>query len=396
MKKRVLLRISLLIAPILILALVTSFILREVPNHFYTKDEKSVMALLPSIGPFNTIGYNDSNIQVNLLGIIPIKSVAVNKVDDIEVIPGGNSIGVRLTSQGVLVVGYSEVELNNQKFESPGKLAGIEIGDLIIKANSKEVESTKNLMELIKSSKEDTLDLQIVRNGETYDKKLKILRESDKDAKIGLWIRDTTAGVGTLTFTEAKTGIFGALGHPVTDGDTNQLFNIKEGDLLESSIISIRKGENGFPGELKGIFIDGEKPMAKIEKNTQCGIFGTYKDTNDLNKRSQKVKVGFRDEINLGKASIITTIDENGPKEYDIEIIKLFQQKEAGPKSMLIKVTDKELLEKTGGIVQGMSGSPIMQNGKIIGAVTHVLINKPDVGYGIYIDWMLEHAGILK
>lgn len=395
MKKRVLSRISLVIAPILILALVTSYLLKEVPNHIYTNDEKSVMTIIPPVLPFNTATYQDNSIKVNLLGLIPIKSVTVNKVDDIEVIPGGTSVGVRLSSQGVLVVGYSDVEINKQKVESPSKLAGIEIGDIIINVDSKNVENTKSLIQLIKASDNDTANLTIIRNEQTIEKQIKIVRDGD-EAKIGLWIRDTTAGVGTLTFIDSNSGVFGALGHPVTDSDTNQLFNIKEGELLDSSIMSIRKGENGSPGELKGIFIDGENSIGKIEKNTECGIFGTYKDKSNSRFKNNKVKVGFRDEITLGKASIITTIDDQGPKEYDVEIIKLFQQKEAGPKSMLIKVTDSRLLEKTGGIVQGMSGSPIMQNGKIIGAVTHVLINKPDVGYGIYIDWMLENAGILK
>jgi stage IV sporulation protein B len=395
MKKRVLSRISLVIAPILILALVTSYLLKEVPNHIYTNDEKSVMTIIPSVLPFNTATYQDNSIKVNLLGLIPIKSVAVNKVDDIEVIPGGTSVGVRLSSQGVLVVGYSDVEINKQKVESPSKLAGIEIGDIIINVDGKNVENTKSLIGLIKASDNDTANLTIIRNEQTIEKQIKIVHDGD-EAKIGLWIRDTTAGVGTLTFIDSNSGVFGALGHPVTDSDTNQLFNIKEGELLDSSIMSIRKGENGSPGELKGIFIDGENSIGKIEKNTECGIFGTYKDKSNSRFKNNKVKVGFRDEITLGKASIITTIDDQGPKEYEVEIIKLFQQKEAGPKSMLIKVTDSRLLEKTGGIVQGMSGSPIMQNGKIIGAVTHVLINKPDVGYGIYIDWMLENAGILK
>jgi stage IV sporulation protein B len=354
------------------------------------------MALIPEVGPFNTLGYNDNNLQINFLGVVPIKSILVNKVKDIEVIPGGTSIGVRLSSKGVLVVGYSEVEVNNEKVESPGKLAGVEIGDLIISVNGNSVENTKSFIEMIKGFNENTIKLEILRDEDTIFKELELIKENGKDAKIGLWIRDTMAGVGTLTFTDEERGVFGALGHPVTDGNTNKIFDIKEGDLLESSVISIRKGESGSPGELKGIFIDSTNSIGKIDKNTQCGIFGSYTDKKNMNMRREKVKIGFRDEITVGKASIITTIDENGPKEYEIEIIKLFQQKEPGPKSMLIKVTDEELLQKTGGIVQGMSGSPIMQNGKMIGAVTHVLINKPDVGYGIYIDWMLENAGILK
>ncbi len=164
---------------------------------------------------------------------------------------------------------------------------------------------------------------------------------------------------------------------------------------MDASIISLRKGEKGSPGELKGIFTNEETPIGKIEKNTECGIFGVENKNKVNNNLNKKLPVGFRNEINLGKAKIITTIDDSGPKEYEIEIIKKLNQESPSPKSMIIKVTDQELLEKTGGIIQGMSGSPIIQNGKIIGAVTHVLINKPDVGYGIYIDWMLKDAGII-
>ena len=221
-------------------------------------------------------------------------------------------------------------------------------------------------------------------------------KEDDKEYKIGLWIRDSTAGVGTLTFFDDSTKKFGALGHPITDCDTNEPFLIKKGDVLESSIISVRKGEKGSPGELRGIFINEQIPTGDIQKNTQSGIFGEIKNVEALNKNVKPLKVGFRDEISIGKAKIITTIDESGPQEFDIEIEKLLSQTIAGSKSMVIKITDPKLLAKTGGIVQGMSGSPIIQNNKIIGAVTHVLINKPDTGYGIYIEWMLQDAGIIK
>lgn len=395
MKKTILRLLGFIVVSILILICTTSIHLNNIPKKIYTNnDEVAVMTFIPDIGILNSVKYNDDEVSINFLGLIPIKSIAVHKVEEIEVIPGGNSIGVRLSSQGVLVVGFSDVTVNQETVSSPAKSAGIEIGDIITKVNGKEVLDSKELISCINTINDDEIDLLIKRDNEYITKKFKLVREDDKKFKIGLWVRDSTAGVGTLTFYHEESGKFGALGHPVTDVDTNKCFNIRDGELLDASIISVKKGEKGLPGELKGIFVDSNSPVGNICRNTQCGIFGDY--NKELCKFNKKIKVGFRDEIEIGKANIITTIDENGPKEYEIEIVKIFPQSEPSSKSMLIKVTDEELLSKTGGIVQGMSGSPIIQNGKIIGAVTHVLINKPDVGYGIYIDWMLNDADIIK
>ena len=171
---------------------------------------------------------------------------------------------------------------------------------------------------------------------------------------------------------------------------------MKNGELIESSIISVKKGQRGTPGELKGVFVNTDSPFGNVVANTQCGIFGNIIDNNSVINSNNLYKVGYKDEVKLGKAQIISTIDENGPKFYDIEIVKIINQTSSSSKSMVIKVTDQNLLEKTGGIVQGMSGSPIIQNNKIIGAITHVLVNKPDTGYGIYIEWMLQDANIIK
>lgn len=396
MNKKLLKVVSVLITPILILALATCIMLKDVPDHLYTSSEMEVMSVLPNVGPFNKVEYKEEKLKVNLLGLVPIKQVSVHKVKDVEVIPGGNSIGIRLSSQGVLVVGFSEIAVGNDKKISSASEAGIEVGDIIVKVEEESIETSRDLIKKITSINKEKVNLQIIRDGKSLTKEVKLVKEGNGGYKLGLWVRDSTAGVGTMTFYDEKTGKFAALGHPVTDGDTNKPFTIKKGDLLESSIISVRKGEKGAPGELKGIFVNDNNPIGNIEKNTQCGIFGEGKKGQCNPMRSSPMKVSFRDEIKLGKATILTTLDEEGPKEYEIEIVKLFQQDAPGPKSMLIKVTDEALLNKTGGIVQGMSGSPIIQNGKIVGAVTHVLINKPDVGYGIYIDWMLEDAGILK
>jgi stage IV sporulation protein B len=262
--------------------------------------------------------------------------------------------------------------------------------------NGEDMENSIDLLKTIKESENEYIKVSILRSGKNLTKTIQLKKENNKDYKIGLWIRDSTAGVGTMTFYDDKTKTFGALGHPITDCDTNEPFLIKKGDMLESSIISVRKGEKGLPGELKGIFLNENNPSGTIEKNTQSGIFGEVTNTESLNKNMKPLKVGFRDEIYIGKAKIITTIDENGPQEFDIEIEKVLNQATPNSKSMVIKITDPRLLQRTGGIVQGMSGSPIIQNNKIIGAVTHVLINKPDTGYGIYIEWMLQDAGIIK
>ncbi|NMF04057.1 SpoIVB peptidase [Clostridium beijerinckii] len=396
MKKKILCATSLIMTPILILILFTTMSIRKLPSKIYTRDEKTVQSIAPIGNTISKIGNNDNEYEIKFLGMIPLKAVEVQKIKDLEIYPGGNPVGVRVNSEGVIIVGYSEIEINNKKEESPGKAAGLEIGDVILRVNGENMENSMDLLKTIKECDNESIKVDILRNGENLTKTIHLKKENNKDYKIGLWIRDSTAGVGTMTFFDPSTKKFGALGHPITDADTNEPFLVKKGDLLESSIISVRKGEKGSPGELKGIFLNEETPTGNIEKNTQSGIFGEIKNAQALNNKIKPLKVGFRDEISVGKAKIITTVDENGPQEFDIEIEKTLNQSIPGSKSMVIKITDPKLLQKTGGIVQGMSGSPIIQNDKIVGAVTHVLINKPDTGYGIYIEWMLQEAGIIK
>ncbi|AJG98451.1 MULTISPECIES: SpoIVB peptidase [Clostridium] len=396
MKRKILCATSLIMTPILILILFTTMSIRKLPSKIYTRDEKTVQSIAPIGNTISKIGNNDNEYEIKFLGMIPLKAVEVQKIKDLEICPGGNPVGVRVNSEGVIIVGYSEIEINNKKEESPGKAAGLEIGDVILRVNGENMENSMDLLKTIKECDNESIKVDILRNGENLTKTIHLKKENNKDYKIGLWIRDSTAGVGTMTFFDPTTKKFGALGHPITDADTNEPFLVKKGDLLESSIISVRKGEKGSPGELKGIFLNEETPTGNIEKNTQSGIFGEIKNTQVLNNKIKPLKVGFRDEISVGKAKIITTVDESGPQEFDIEIEKTLNQSIPGSKSMVIKITDPRLLQKTGGIVQGMSGSPIIQNDKIVGAVTHVLINKPDTGYGIYIEWMLQEAGIIK
>lgn len=335
--------------------------------------------------------------KVKLLGLLPIKSVSVKAIpSEVMLYPGGQPLGVKISTKGVLVVALSDIDTAKGKVTSPGASSGIQIGDSIIKINKKEISSAEQVASLVNSSEGNELVITIERKGTIINKKVTpIKNDSDNSYKIGLWVRDSTAGVGTLTFYDAKTQRFAALGHPITDIDTGTILNVSTGQIVSSSIVSVRKGLRGSPGELKGIFVDEDSSLGNVNKNTECGIFGSA-DKSLINKKYDKpMKVALRNEIKEGPAKIITTVQGEEPKAYSIEIQKLLEQDSPGPKSMIIKVTDPDLLEKTGGIVQGMSGSPIIQNDKIVGAVTHVLINKPDVGYGIYIEWMLKDADIL-
>lgn len=396
MIKKILKYFSIITTPVAILALIAYISVFKVPEKIYINDSMEVSEIgVQSQSVLNTVKLSKNKLNIDFLGLIPIKSVAVQKLDDIKLYPGGTSVGIKLSTDGVLVVGFSDVQTRGGNEISPAKAAGIQLGDVLLKVNGKEIEGSKQLISLIKENNSDSVNVEFVRQGCKFNKDIDLIKEGE-DYKLGLWIRDSTAGIGTLTFYHEDSGIFGALGHPITDGDTNATFTIKDGELLSASILSVRKGEKGVPGELRGLFVNETNSIGDIKTNLSSGIFGNTNKPLVNPNFTEPLSVGFRNEVVEGPAKIISTVSEEGPKEYDIEIVKLLQQDKCGSKSMIIRVTDEELLSKTGGIVQGMSGSPIIQNGKIIGAVTHVLINKPDIGYGIYIEWMLEEAGVIK
>jgi len=336
--------------------------------------------------------------NIVLKGLPVAQSTIAQENTNIMVYPGGQPIGVKLNTKGVLVVALSDIEGINGKTSSPAANAGVQIGDSIITINNVEINHAEDLTRAINKKKNSELILKLQRKNNTNLLEIKVkptFDSGDGKQKIGLWVRDSTAGVGTLTLYDDKTKKFAALGHPITDADTGTTLNVNNGVIISSNIVSIKKGTRGSPGELRGLFIDENKIKGQIIKNTECGIFGDGTKSLINSKFNKAMKIGRREEIREGKAEILTTINGSEPELFQIEIQKLLPQNTSGPKSMVIKITDPRLLVKTGGIVQGMSGSPIIQNNKIIGAVTHVLINKPDVGYGIYIEWMLKDAGIL-
>lgn len=392
MIKKLIKNFSIITAPIFILVLIGVYNNDSKDDNLYIQNQMQDTTSYV----MNDLQNSDSiDCYTGLINSKALTTLRKEKRKDIEVYPGGISIGVKINNKGALVVGYSDISTHEGLSESPGKVAGIELGDIIEEVNGENIETCSDLISKVKTCRNDEMTVKILRGNSELTKKISLIKE-DNEYKIGLWVRDSTAGIGTLTFYDKDSKTFGALGHPITDGDTNVSFNIKSGTLLRSSVLSIKKGERGNPGEIKGLFINENESIGNIEKNTNSGIYGDA-SVELINPNFNKaMTVAYRDEIKEGHAQIITTVEDGGAKAYDIEILKLLPQDEPGSKSMIIKIVDPVLLEKTGGIVQGMSGSPIIQNGKIIGAVTHVLINKPDVGYGIYIEWMLQDAGVIN
>ncbi len=339
---------------------------------------------------------NKKNIQVSFLDNIPIKNVDVNVIPKTKVIPLGNIAGVKLYTNGVLVVGMSEIEGKDNQRYKPYVNTGIEEGDTIIKVNNKEINSTDDLIETVNQSKGNKIKINYIHEKETKECSITPVETINKEYKIGLWVRDSAAGVGTITFYEPSNKTFGALGHGITDIDTNELINIASGEFITTKILNITKGEVGTPGKIQGT-IDNQTNIGTISKNTKFGIYGKVDNLSSINiDKSKEMDVALRDEIKQGKATILCSLDNQTPQEYEIEIEKIFKDNNYDNKSMQIKVTDERLLNKTGGIIQGMSGSPIIQNGKFVGAITHVLVNNPQEGYGVFADIMLKKASEIE
>lgn len=335
----------------------------------------------------NQTGANRLNL--NLFGNIKVKDVNISVIPKTTVIPLGNAIGMKLYTKGVLVVGMSQINTENNEKKKPYENSGIEQGDTILAVNNNEISNTDELIEEVNKSNGNQISIKYMKNNETLETSITPVKSKD-EYKIGLWVRDAAAGVGTLTFYEPSTNSFMALGHGISDIDTEKIVDIANGELITANIVSIKKGEKGEPGEIKGTIDSGNK-IGNISENTNLGVYGIVTNKSYLNLgNSSEMEVATRSEIKEGKAQIICQLDNSGKKLYDIEIEKIYTMNNEDNKSMLIKVVDEELLEKTGGIIQGMSGSPVIQNGKFVGAVTNVLVNDPTRGYAIFADMMIK------
>lgn len=347
---------------------------------------------------FKAVQLGNVTLDFKLFGFIPLKQMQVNVLPHKELMPGGHSIGIKLKAEGVMVVGFNLVESQNQLI-SPAREEGIQIGDVIVEINHETVNDLVKAAELIRigSRQEKPIHLKIVRNQEVLEFHVTPLYcQENRSNRIGLYIRDSAAGVGTMTFYEPNTGIYGALGHIISDIDTNKPIDIKEGQIVRADIVNIRSARRGYPGEKNGVFVEDRDIIGSIEKNTDAGIFGRLDQIDNHPLYRQPLPIGLAQDVQVGPATILTVVEGDMIEEFEIEIQKVYQQGNRGNKDIVIRITDERLLALSGGIVQGMSGSPIIQNNKIIGAVTHVFVNEPAKGYGIFLEWMLLESGLLE
>lgn len=327
---------------------------------FYKKIKKTSILFLLSffIFPINLLAYSD------------------------KIYAGGENIGIEIKTKGVLVVGSYLVDGVDLC-----KSSGLEAGDILLKIDNQEIANIDEMVSQISNTEKDYVEVTYKRENKTNETKLKIVKDENNIYKTGLYVKDSITGIGTLTFVDPNTKLFGALGHEVADSTTGIMLEVKEGKIFSSTVTSIDRSDAGSPGS-KNATLNTEDTLGSIDENTESGIFGTYTET--FSKENLYTVADIND-IKKGKASILTVTEDNKIEEYEIEILKIDKDK-SSQKNILFEIKDTALLEKTGGVVQGMSGSPIIQGEYIIGAVTHVVVNHPNRGYGIFITTMLEEA----
>lgn len=327
--------------------------------------------------------------MVKLFGIIPIKSVDLNILPQTKLAPCGITAGVKMLTEGIIVVGMNDIE-THEGMINPAAEAGIAVKDIILSANGMKLTCLEQLMEILENSQGKPIILEIKRDKTKFSTTV-VPKKSiyDQSYKIGVWVRDSAAGIGTITFVDPQNGVFGGLGHGICDTDTGQLMTVGEGILQRTTIKSVKKGLRGEPGELIGTFQENNT-IGHLLQNDASGIYGVSEEQFFHSYKGKEIDIALRNEIKTGPAYILANIDGEKIESFSIEIVKLNANNQNLNKNMLISITDARLLQKTGGIVQGMSGSPIIQNGKLVGAVTHVLINDPTRGYAIFIENMMK------
>ncbi len=310
----------------------------------------------------------------------------------VQVIPGGQTIGIQIQSQGLLVVGKYRV---NDQDANPT----VRVGDRIMSVNGSKVTNVNDFRSIVQElgAAKKEVTLTIVRDGTQMNATLIPQYDASmKTYRAGLYVRDQTIGIGTLSFIVPEQHLYGALGHPITDPDSKSLVPITKGLIFPADVTGFRKGTSGIPGEKHAQWSNSQAPSGTIERNTRFGIFGTWNNNSTLDVlKTTPMQVALPNEVHVGDAELLTSIHDNKVEHFKVQIIQTVPQAEPEVKSMLIKVTDERLLTQTGGIVQGMSGSPIVQDGKLVGVLTHVLVNQPTVGFAAYMEWMLREAGVI-
>lgn len=372
----------------------------EIPDSFYvTEGDELTLPNMNILANNSILDYGRTSlaslstgasrtVDLKLFGIIPIKTTHVSVISEQQVVPGGTPFGIKLFTRGVMVVDLNAID-SPEGAVCPAETAGLKKGDVILSMNEEEVDSNEEISSIIAESEGEPIAIRYQRDGKTGScTLLPVASSTDGRFKGGLWVRDSSAGIGTVTYYDEKTGGFAGLGHGICDVDTGKIMPLNSGEVCAVHINSIVKGQSGSPGELRGAFTSN-RPTGTLLLNNEAGIFGILdKRPNNQNR----VPVTLKQNVHTGKATILCTLDNTGVQAYDIRIDKIDMNPETLTKNMMITATDPGLLAKTGGIIQGMSGSPILQDGRLVGAVTHVFVNNPTKGYGIFAENMLNYS----
>lgn len=369
---------------------------RKIPDEIYVSEKggQNVEELLKR--PFLTFdetvpvsGNGSYLLPCRLLGVIPFKQIKVTPEVQRSIFVSGSTVGMYMETDGVLIIDTGEILSEGGETKEPAKNI-VKPGDYIVALNDEKISRKKDLIDDLKKLEGEEVILDVVRNGKTVPVSITPAKDKQGEYKLGIWVRDNTQGIGTLTFVDEK-GNYGALGHGISDVDTGELLEIQNGALYQAQILGIQKGAKGSPGELSGLIrYEPGKIIGSIETNSKNGIYGHFTGDGKSPISLKKMPVGYKQEVTEGKASILCCVEDE-VKEYQAEITKIDMNHSDTNKSFVIRVADPKLLSVTGGIVQGMSGSPVLQNGKIIGAVTHVFVQDSTSGYGIFIENMMEH-----
>lgn len=369
---------------------------RKIPDEIYVSEKggQNVEELLKR--PFLTFdeavpvsGNGSYLLPCRLLGIIPFKQIKVTPEVQRSIFVSGSTVGMYMETNGVLIIDTGEILSESGETKEPAKNI-VKPGDYIVALNDEKISRKKDLIDDLKKLEGEEVILDVVRNGKTVPVSITPAKDKQGEYKLGIWVRDNTQGIGTLTFVD-ENGNYGALGHGISDVDTGELLEIQDGALYQAQILGIQKGAKGSPGELSGLIrYEPGKIIGSIETNSKNGIYGHFTGDRKSPISLKKMPVGYKQEVTEGEASILCCVEDE-VKEYQAEITKIDMNHSDTNKSFVIRVADPKLLSVTGGIVQGMSGSPVLQNGKIIGAVTHVFVQDSTSGYGIFIENMMEH-----
>ena len=369
---------------------------RKIPDEIYVSEKggQNVEELLKR--PFLTFdetvpvsGNGSYLLPCRLLGVIPFKQIKVTPEVQRSIFVSGSTVGMYMETDGVLIIDTGEILSEGGETKEPAKNI-VKPGDYIVALNDEKISRKKDLIDDLKKLEGEEVILDVMRNGKTVPVSITPAKDKQGEYKLGIWVRDNTQGIGTLTFVD-ENGNYGALGHGISDVDTGELLEIQNGALYQAQILGIQKGAKGSPGELSGLIrYEPGKIIGSIETNSKNGIYGHFTGDGKSPISLKKMPVGYKQEVTEGEASILCCVEDE-VKEYQAEITKIDMNHSDTNKSFVIRVADPKLLSVTGGIVQGMSGSPVLQNGKIIGAVTHVFVQDSTSGYGIFIENMMEH-----